>query len=362
MVHSLIKAYGLLKNPQLVVKHPRRITETELSDFHSSDYIKYLQSLPKTDINNSSINSSMLSDISDTVTDDDLEFGIGYDCPKLDNLLDFVVTIAGGSISAAESILKNEADITINWCGGWHHAQKDTAAGFCYVNDIVLAIEKLKQSFKRIMYVDLDVHHGDGVEQAFYTTQRVLTLSFHIYEPGIFPGTGDIDTCGMGNGKGFAINAPYKFNIGSQFVQYFSDVFETVNEVYKPEVYVIQCGADVLSGDPLGSANLSISDMSQCISKILTKTGPKMFLGGGGYNPVNTSKYWATVTGLILNVELEEDVPDHEFFLKYGPCYTMNMDKKQLKDFNNEGELDENVKRIRGKQLFDSFSNLKVTF
>lgn len=352
MVHSLIEAYGLLTDSRVTVKHPRKITESELGDFHSSDYINYLKSLPKTNHNNSSMNSSILSDTSDAmINDEDLEFGIGYDCPKLDNLLDFVLTIAGGTISAAESILSNEGGIAINWCGGWHHAQRDAAAGFCYVNDIVLAIERLKEKFKRIMYIDLDVHHGDGVEQAFYTTQKVLTLSFHLHEPGYFPGTGGIDSCGMGNGKGFAINAPYKFNIGSQFVQYFCDVFETVNESFKPEVYVVQCGADVLSGDPLGSANLNIVDVSQCVSKILNKTGPKIFVGGGGYEPVNASKYWATLTGLILDKELDEDVPDHDYFLKYGPCYTLSLERKQLKDFNSKEELMKNYEKIRGRIL-----------
>ncbi|XP_063705171.1 histone deacetylase 8-like [Culicoides brevitarsis] len=345
MVHSLIRAYNLLSDPKVTVKHPRRIAPSELLDFHSSDYVKYLKSLPTVD--SSFNNSSFLSDTSDAaITDDDLEFGIGYDCPKIDNLLEFCLSLASGTISAAEAILTKEADIAINWCGGWHHAQRDSAAGFCYVNDIVLGIERLKERFKRILYVDLDVHHGDGVEQAFYSTQKVLTLSFHVLEPGYFPGSGSIEANGIGNGKGFSINAPFKFNIGSQYIDYFCDIFDAVTESYQPEVFVVQCGADILAGDPLGSANLQISDMMTCVERILSKNGPKIFLGGGGYDPISASKYWTSLTGLILGRELNEDVPDHEFFLKYGPCYTLNLDRKQLKDFNDKEELMENMKKI----------------
>uniref|UniRef100_A0A336MDH4 Histone deacetylase n=1 Tax=Culicoides sonorensis TaxID=179676 RepID=A0A336MDH4_CULSO len=353
-VHSLIKSYGLLNHPQLKVQSPRKLTEIELSAFHSSDYISYLKSLPKQNPNNSTLNSTDISfsstfDASTVISDEDLEFGIGYDCPKIDNLLNFIQTISGGTVSAVESILNNEANIAINWCGGWHHAQKDAASGFCYTNDIVLGIERLKEKYKKILYIDLDVHHGDGVEQAFYATKKVLTLSFHLQEPGFFPGTGEIESCGIGNGKGFAINAPYNFNItGEHFIKYFHDVFELVYAFYEPEVFVIQCGADILSGDPLGGANLTITDIQKCIKNILDKNGPKIFLGGGGYNPINAAKYWTQITSLILDTTLDEDIPDQDdFFLEYGPCYTINMERKQLKDFNTKQKLEDNCNKIK---------------
>ena len=91
--------------------------------------------------------------------------------------------------------------MAINWSGGWHHAKRDSAAGFCYVNDVVLAIHRLQAAFKRVMYVDLDVHHGDGVEDAFSFTDKVMTMSIHKHEFGFFPGTGALKDVGFGKGK-----------------------------------------------------------------------------------------------------------------------------------------------------------------
>ena len=93
--------------------------------------------------------------------------------------------------AAAERIAGGATDIAINWAGGLHHAKKREASGFCYVNDIVLAILELLRTFPRVLYIDIDCHHGDGVEEAFYTTDRVMTVSFHKYGE-YFPGTGEL--------------------------------------------------------------------------------------------------------------------------------------------------------------------------
>ena len=98
----------------------------------------------------------------------------------------------------------------INWAGGLHHAKKTEASGFCYVNDIVISILVLLKYFLRVLYIDIDVHHGDGVEEAFYCTNRVMTVSFHQYGDDFFPGSGNIDSLGEGNGKNYAINIPLK--------------------------------------------------------------------------------------------------------------------------------------------------------
>ena len=94
-------------------------------------------------------------------------------------------------MASAVKLNKQAADIAINWAGGLHHAKKSEASGFCYVNDIVLAILELLKYHQRVLYIDIDIHHGDGVEEAFYTTDRVMTASFHKYGE-YFPGTGDL--------------------------------------------------------------------------------------------------------------------------------------------------------------------------
>merc|ERR1719346_214630 len=144
------------------------------------------------------------------------ENGLGYDCPIFDNMLDFCLTVAGSSITAAHLLLSGMSTV-LNWSGGWHHSHRTHAAGFCYVNDIVLAIHKLQAKFKKILYIDLDVHHGDGVEEAFSFTNRVATLSLHLHEPGFFPGSGAASEVGHGKGRGFAVNLPFKEGLTDAF-------------------------------------------------------------------------------------------------------------------------------------------------
>ena len=118
-------------------------------------------------------------------------FNVGEDCPVFDGLYEFCQLSSGGSVASAVKLNKQSADIAINWAGGLHHAKKSEASGFCYVNDIVLAILELLKYHQRVLYIDIDIHHGDGVEEAFYTTDRVMTVSFHKYGE-YFPGTGDL--------------------------------------------------------------------------------------------------------------------------------------------------------------------------
>ena len=103
---------------------------------------------------------------------------------------------AGASLDAADSIITGIGDIVINWSGGYHHAKRNEASGFCYVNDIVLCILELLKFYPRVLYLDIDVHHGDGVEEAFYNTNRVMTVSFHQYGDGFFPETGSLNNIG----------------------------------------------------------------------------------------------------------------------------------------------------------------------
>ena len=114
-------------------------------------------------------------------------FNVGEDCPVFDSMFEFCQISAGGSVGGARKLNNSSCDIAINWAGGLHHAKKSEASGFCYVNDIVLAILELLREHQRVLYIDIDIHHGDGVEEAFYTTNRVMTVSFHKYGE-YFPG------------------------------------------------------------------------------------------------------------------------------------------------------------------------------
>lgn len=116
------------------------------------------------------------------------------DCPVFDGLFKYCQIYTGGSVGGAYKLNRQTADICINWAGGLHHAKKSEASGFCYINDIVLCILELLKYHPRVVYIDIDIHHGDGVEEAFYTTNRVMTVSFHKFGE-YFPGTGHIKVC-----------------------------------------------------------------------------------------------------------------------------------------------------------------------
>ncbi|KAK7793565.1 hypothetical protein R5R35_000401 [Gryllus longicercus] len=325
-VHELIRAYGLLD--KMTVHPSRPAYDEEINTFHSSSYIDFLKE----------INSS--SDLE--VHEDEAEqFGLNYDCPLVERLYDFVKAIAGSSISGAEAIVGGKAKVAINWFGGWHHAQRDQADGYCYVNDIVLAIHKLRQKYKKILYIDLDAHHGDGVENAFAFSPSVLTFSLHKYEPCFYPGTGNVKDVGYGQGRYYSVNIPLADGLRDFLFSYvFDSVMLKIWKTFNPEVIVVQCGADGLSGDPTNAFNLTLQGFAKCVKTILSWNLPTMFLGGGGYNHPNVARCWTYLTSLIVEQEIKSSIPDHEYFMDYGPDFELDILPGCRKDNNSKESLD----------------------
>lgn len=311
-----------------------KTSEKELTSFHSVDYIHYIQSL---DCNED---------------EEQEEYGIGYECPKFTGLYSYICSIAGASLAGAKTLVTGEANIAVNWYGGWHHGSKDSAAGFCYCNDVVISILTLLKHFPRILYIDLDIHHGDGVEQAFYYSANVLTISIHKFSPGFFPGTGSLDTIGAGNGQYYCINVPLEDGItDDQYIYLFNSIVDTVYARYCPNVVVVQCGADCLSGDPLGTFNLTSKGMGACINTILKWNLPLMLLGGGGYNYPNTARYWTYLTSLLVNQPLSNDIPEHKYFLTYNPGYQLHSQCSNRKNCNTTQYITELLANIHKNLL-----------
>lgn len=221
MVQDLIDSYQLLKNDKVTVFKSTPATEAELKTFHSTDYISFLT---KTNNSESKLEISL---IKDTLGEDPEDYGLIYDCPLLERSFDLASTLAGGSLTAAKLLVDHGFDIAVNWFGGWHHAQRDEAEGFCYVNDIVIAIHKLQEKFQRVLYVDLDVHHGNGVQNAFEYSDKVLTVSLHKKSPGFYPGSGSLEEIGRGAGKFFSLNVPFFEGVGDEsYFRVFSLIFQ----------------------------------------------------------------------------------------------------------------------------------------
>lgn len=225
-------------------------------------------------------------------------YNIGDDCPIFDGMWDFASIYTGASLDGARKLINNQSDIAINWSGGLHHAKKAAASGFCYINDIVLAILQLLRHHPRVLYIDIDVHHGDGVEQAFWSTDRVMTLSFHKYEPlHFFPGTGGFEDIGAAAGKHHSLNVPLRDGIDDEnYINLFKAIVEPVLISYRPTSIVLQCGADSLGSDRLGCFNLNIKAHGACVDYVKSFGLPLLVLGGGGYTPRNVSRLWAYET------------------------------------------------------------------
>ncbi|KAM0932470.1 putative histone deacetylase [Dioscorea sansibarensis] len=337
MAHNLLQSYSLLKRMELI--KPRKATFRELCGFHSDDYIHFLRRItPET-----------ADDYADFCT----RFNLLEDCPVIDRLYDFCLTYTGGSISAATGLNKHTCDIAINWSGGLHHAKCASASGFCYVNDIVLAVLELLKHHQRVLYVDIDVHHGDGVEEAFYTTDRVMTLSFH--QRDLFPGSGHVDDIGHKDGKYYAVNVPLERGItDDNYHTLFKPIVSKAMDVYRPDAVVLQCGADSLSGDRLGFFNLTIKGHGECVKFLRSFNVPLLLLGGGGYTLRNVPRCWCYETGVAVGVELDNKLPRNDYREYFGPNYTLHDPPAITLDKNNPADLE----RIKTRVL-DNLSKLQ---
>ncbi|KAI5270181.1 histone deacetylase [Aureobasidium subglaciale] len=247
----------------------------------------------------------------------------GADCPVFDGMQEYLFLYTGATMEAVSALTNHQSDIAINWSGGLHHAHKSEASGFCYINDIVLGILELLKCHQRVLYIDIDVHHGDGVEEAFASSDRVMTLSFHRY--GIidedsrekhlfFPGTGALNSNGNEKsiGNHFALNVPIPKGIDDdQFLYLFETITGRTLEHFRPQAIVLQCGADSLGGDRLGQFNLNIRAHGECLAFVKKAGVPLLILGGGGYTARNVARAWTHETALAVGATLSEELPMH---------------------------------------------------
>ncbi|CAB4393688.1 unnamed protein product [Rhizophagus irregularis] len=326
LTNNLVLSYGLHK--KMTVYCPPKATDDELMEFHEVDYIKFLK--------------KVTPENSEEFAIDFPRFNINADCPIFEGLYDFCQIYAGASIAAAHHLASDGADICINWSGGLHHAKRYEASGFCFVNDIVLAIQHLLRFYPRVLYIDIDIHHGDGVQEAFFATDRVMTVSFHKYDGSFFPGTGNTSEIGCGLGKFFSLNVPLKDGIDdNSYVTLFKEVMLDVRDHYQPSVVVLQCGADSLGKDRLGGFNISIKAHGECVRFIKSWQVPLLVLGGGGYRIPNVARCWTYETGILLDTELQSELPQKTHYYNFfGPDFSLHPPLvRKIDDLNKRSDL-----------------------
>ncbi|KAL3934047.1 MAG: hypothetical protein SGPRY_000003 [Prymnesium sp.] len=319
LTHHLVVNYGLFQH--MNVLRPKPASKEDLNSFHSDEYIRFLSDITPDNMHD------FLSQLE--------RYNLGADCPVFSGLYEYCQTYTGGSISGAARLNQGCSDIVLNWSGGMHHAKKGEASGFCYINDIVLAILELLKVHPRVLYIDIDIHHGDGVEEAFYLTNRVMTLSFHQCGGNFFPGTGHVNDTGAKLGKNYSLNFPLLAGMDdAAYDSIFKPVVQKVMEHFQPGAVVMCCGADSLSGDRVGCWNLSIRGHTQCLELMKSFNVPLLVLGGGGY------------TIRLLDQHISDNVPWHEYMDYYGPDYKLHVPVSNMENNNTRASLEKTKARV----------------
>jgi acetoin utilization protein AcuC len=242
-------------------------------------------------------------------------WGVGPgDNPVFPGLWTSCLSIAGGSLEAVrwllEGLAAGEVRRAFHPGGGLHHAQRDRASGFCYVNDPVLAILEIRAAGYRVCYVDVDAHHGDGVQEAFYEEPAVLTVSIHQDGRTIFPGTGFPNEVGRGAGLGYAVNVPVLPGSADDEYDYFREqILDPLWDAYRPDVLVTEIGVDSLRDDPLTVLNWTLSGLDRFLIWASEKATPWLAVGGGGYRRWNAIRGWALVWARMLGTTLPSRRP-----------------------------------------------------
>ena len=295
LAQELIRAYGLLDLPSVQSISTIKADEDDLALFHSREYLDILKQA----------NDGHLRG-------DAYTYGLGPgDNPIFTGLYDWSLWITGATLQAVDFVASGKGKVAFNIAGGLHHALRSRASGFCYINDPVIGILKLLSLGKRVAYIDIDAHHGDGVQKAFYQTNRVLTISLHETGYSLFPGTGFEYEIGEGEGEGYSVNLPFPpYTDDESYLWAFEEIVPELIDRFKPDVVVTQLGVDTFFDDPLTNLHLSMDGFEKVLRRMKTLAPKWVALGGGGYNVSNVARAWALAWAVMNGVELNEDLPE----------------------------------------------------
>ena len=314
--HELLDEYGAFESPNVQLIDPRPATVDELALFHTRDYIDAVRAMSEGDI---------------TMPAGRYGFGPG-DNPVFEGMFRSEGLKVGSAVQAAGLLLDQVCDVAFSYSGGLHHGGPNFASGFCVFNDAAVAIHWLLAQGQRVAYVDVDVHHGDGVQNAFYENDQVLTISLHQDPRTLFPGTGFVHESGAGLGQGFCVNVPLPPNTDDEiYLWAFRQIVPPMLNRFAPDIVVTQLGVDTHFQDPL--ANLYLTTQGQAaIFAALNDLAPRwLALGGGGYNMDVVPRAWALAWGVMAGLEFPEELPAG-YRATYGGRYLTDQSTYCLKE------------------------------
>lgn len=310
MTKELLEAANTLRQRDII--KPRFATDNELELFHDKAYIEAVKKAGHEELPDN----------------EGWEFGLGTeDTPNFTNMHEASSLLVGGSLNAVDAVMEGSSIHALNLGGGLHHGCKRKASGFCVYNDGAIAISYLRKKYDvKVLYVDTDAHHGDGVQWAFYEDPNVCTLSLHETGRYLFPGTGNVNERGIKAGHGYSFNLPVDaFTEDESFLQVYGSAFKEICAYFKPDVIVSQNGVDAHTYDPLTHlcTTMQVYEKIPQLAHELAHQycgGKWVALGGGGYDIWRVvPRAWAQIWNIMKTNQIQEGNIPVSWLTKWQP-------------------------------------------
>jgi len=302
--YELCNRYGVLNHPHISVQSPPALEREKLLLAHSEEYLDVLERISKGEL-----------------FQDMLQFGIGTeDNPPLKGIYEWSARCAGATWKGMTSLLDGSADVTFNPLGGFHHARRSQAEGFCYINDLAIAIGEALAHDVRVTYLDIDAHHGNGVQEAFYAEDRVQVISMHESGTFLYPYSGGLEESGEAKGRGFTINIPLPPMTDDElYLEAFHRVVIPLIKGFRPDILVAELGADTMVSDPLTDLMLTNNSYTEVVRNLKALCGKILATGGGGYDIYRTARCWTLAWAILNDIEPADEFAGLVGGMMFGP-------------------------------------------
>jgi len=331
-VYELLDAYNIFTKDNVLIQSPRLAHRDEIASFHQTDYVDAVKDFSS----GKNLERQHLYNFSDS-----------GDNPTTTGMYESAALSVGASLVAAETIWNQNTDVAFNAGGGFHHAMPGYAHGFCIFNDIVIAIQEMVAQGARVAYIDIDAHHGDGVQHAFYDTDQVLTISIHESGDYLFPGTGQVEEYGKQSGRGYAINVPLAPGTSDKtYLWAFKTIVPPLVMKFEPDILATQIGIDSHFADPLTHLKITTFGYKKIIEELKSLSpGRWIAFGGGGYDMSAVARSWALAFATMSGVELGPTLPS-VFTERYGLQHLYDVETTTI-----DPESDANPMHIAKKSI-----------
>ena len=296
-VYETLMGLGAFDRPGAKILAPREATRDEIERIHAPEYVEAViraSRNPRRDYS-------------------EWGFDPRRDTPPFEGMHEVSLLTTGGSLVAMEEVLAGNVRVAVNYSGGLHHAMKRRASGFCIYNDPAIVCGVLADRGLKVAYVDIDAHHGDGVQRAFYDTDQVLTISLHESGMTLFPGTGFSSERGEGKGAGYSINVALPaYTDDPAYIRAFEAVVPPLLARFQPDILVTQQGIDPHFSDPLTHLNLSTRAREHIVRWFAQSPYVWTAMGGGGYSLDAVRRCWSIEFLVMLGADVPEELHDHD--------------------------------------------------